>query len=203
MKETIIKNLQPVINKFADELIVEKKKVISLQESLDSEILKVKEVEKILKGERQDDKKRVALEITKLNIEKDKQNALNKNLSQEISKYEALQKTLSVKIKTVQVNVNSSEMGRDLVQKELERAKEKTKEYELKTNHLKRDFDELDNKRRELSNEQRQINSKLKDVRIREDKIVTDAILLTEREEKLKIDIRKFNFQKSKYGGKK
>ena len=157
MKEYLLTKIKPFTEEYINKLITLNTDLTIKEKELEKETKKAVELQKTLSGaiKVNNDK----LQIKKEDYEKKTadQQDINNNLKNEISVYTKLSTEADTNKRKTKIELDTAVAERKMVYNELEKQRQKTKQYDLKLDTLKQDSDKLDEREKALNARQRKI----------------------------------------------
>lgn len=192
----MIKKLQPFIDEFIRKLEKIEKETQDKQNDKEKEIISLQREKNILREKELESNKVFAINMSKLDEEKLKFQNLQKELQNETSKFIFMQSDLGRKIKENDLLIEGNKGTRKMIEEELKKAQNKTRQYENKILSLQADDAKLNEKRKE-NDKQKELNDAKEKANLKaEQENIKKNEDLSARELDIKLSEKRIDFAK-------
>jgi len=192
----MIKKLQPFIDEFIRKLEKIEKETQDKQNDKDKEIISLQREKNLLREKELENNRVFSINMSKLDEEKLKFQNLQKELQNETSKFISMQSDLGRKIKDNDLLIEGNKGIRKMIEEELKKAQNKTKQYENKILLLQADDAKLNEKRKE-NYKQKELNDAKEKANLKaEQENIKKNEDLSARELDIKLSEKRIDFAK-------
>lgn len=192
------KLVEPVIEKFVEELQKIKNTELERIDELQKHIERTKEEHLNLRAQMAENDKRTSAKLYELDKQKQDLQRQKDLITTEVKRYNDLERLTEQHMKKAEDNLKDAEMERKLAAETLKAAQNKLTQYEQKLSTLHDEDIKLDDKRRKISEKEREIRIKGEIIDKDQQKINEQNELLKERELDTKIKEKRIDLEQKR-----